>query len=375
MSKAGLPYSISGERFEELQNTLDQLRAQLGLDPLDRTALLASCEVLERWAWAAQLKQGSLLAERTRLLIEDLSIRLGRKVVWRPQGFSIDVEAPVFDLAATMLLHAARNAVSHGIEPADIRLTQGKPPEGAVHSWMEVRCGELHVGIEDDGKGPDFSAIRAKAVASGRVEESQCAGMSEFDWLELLFEPGFSTQDEPDLISGRGIGLDLVRSEAQALGGKVVASRAPEGGFRLHLTLPLRVLATEVRVGIVGPFRLAFPAPTLVRVSGKLSDADAESLEHWKNWLGLPQSLELEAWKVIDIDSPFPVAPRVIGFSRVEEEGFAGFRRLDPVWKNTGPHWIRQWIEANPQSAAFAASAPELRLWVDPGELSAAFPR
>lgn len=354
-SKQSPTFPIPADQLELLLNGLAQLRAQIEADPMDRSALSRLHESLDRWAWAIQLRSSSLLSERTAMMVVELNQRMTKQVEWKTAGFDFDLDHPTFDAVSNVLIHAVRNAFAHGIETS-----------GTIEAWLSVQQGSLQLVIEDNGRGPDVSRIRARAVEKGLVQDSEAAGFSEEQWIEFLFAPGFSTQDSADELSGRGVGLDSVRARVEELGGSITASRAPSGGFRLSMRAPLRTLGAEVVLAKIGDHRFFFPRGSLQRIEGNLPDIDRKSLRTWCDFTG-HQSEGLELYRLVDQNGLFPVSPRIIGLESLGAPSFRGFRRLDPIWKTTGPQWMRGWFASAP---GLASSDPELGLWIDPGMAS-----
>src|SRR5262249_33844810 len=151
----------------------------------------------------------------------------GRAVAVHTHGADEPVDRRLVEALMEPCLQLARNAIAHGIEPSDVRESLGKPPEATL-TFSAIRTGSrLSVAIADDGAGVDVSAVRARAVETGVVTEVLAEAADDQTLLELLFLPGFSTRGQsPDLLAGRGIGLDITLASVQRLGGTIrLASR------------------------------------------------------------------------------------------------------------------------------------------------------
>jgi chemosensory pili system protein ChpA (sensor histidine kinase/response regulator) len=176
----------------------------------------------------------------------------GKQVRIETLGETVELDTSVIEQIVDPLLHLVQNAVGHGIESADERRALGKPPVGAVTLSAAHQGGAVVLEVADDGRGIDPDLVRRRAVARGFVPAETAAALSDHEALELIFLPGFSTATSVTTTSGRGVGMDVVRTNVRRLNGEVdVASVAGEG-TRFTLRLPLTVLVSEallVRVG------------------------------------------------------------------------------------------------------------------------------
>src|SRR5690606_26486264 len=146
----------------------------------------------------------------------DVAAASGRLVGLELSGTEVEADRAVIDALREALLHLVRNAVDHGIEPPDERKRAGKPPEGTIRIAAVLRGADLRVTVHDDGRGLDTSAVRERLAARGMPVPD-----SEEELAEVLFLGGFSTRREATAISGRGVGLDAVRSAVQRVRGSV----------------------------------------------------------------------------------------------------------------------------------------------------------
>src|SRR6202012_2864620 len=143
-----------------------------------------------------------------------------------------------------------RNAMDHGLETPDDRVAAGKPAEGRVKLSAEHRGGRIVIEVSDDGRGIDRARVRGKAIEKGLISASAALSDEEID--NLIFLPGFSTAREVSNISGRGVGMDVVRRNIVALGGRIVIGNAPRQGSRFSLTLPLTLAVLDGMVVAIG---------------------------------------------------------------------------------------------------------------------------
>lgn len=221
------------------QARLSQLTAHT-TDP----ALAGSVEALERLV--VELRDGVLGVQmmpigstfgRFNRLVHDLAASLGKKVDLVTEGAETELDKSVLDHLVDPLLHLVRNAVDHGIESEELRLARGKPARGTVRLGAQHEGQFVVITIEDDGNGLDAEAIRAKGIERGFISPEQSLPPSEL--YKLIFLPGFSTAKQVSDVSGRGVGLDVVKRQLDALRGVVTISSEPGQGATLSLRLPL----------------------------------------------------------------------------------------------------------------------------------------
>nr|MBK7065174.1 Hpt domain-containing protein [Deltaproteobacteria bacterium] len=235
-----------------LEELLDALRSgRVDLDADTHALLHDSTEALGRHLAAAGERverrsgeTGRMLAfERMGWEVRVLSRALSKHVRLVVTGEATSLDRLPMDALGAPLAHVLRNAVDHGIELPDERVARGKSREGSitVRAWQSG--GLVALEVEDDGAGVDVMAVRSAAVARGLLDRAAAEAMGEQELLEMLFRPGFSTRAEVTGVSGRGVGLDVVRSAVARLGGNV-GLRTRLGVFtRVIVTLPVSVAA------------------------------------------------------------------------------------------------------------------------------------
>ena len=185
-------------------------------------------------------------------LVHDLGSKLNKQVDLRLSGETTELDKTVMEKISDPLVHLVRNALDHGIETPDMRIAAGKPPVGTLHLDAYHQGGNIVIEISDDGAGLNRGKILRKAVERGVVSDSEAAGMSDDKVCDLIFQPGFSTAEVVSDVSGRGVGMDVVRRNIQSLGGSVeVHSQQGQGSnFVIRLPLTLAILDGQlVRVG------------------------------------------------------------------------------------------------------------------------------
>ena len=154
-------------------------------------------------------------------------------------GGDILVDGALLQKIKDILLHALRNAVDHGLEPAADRTAANKPEEGKITVHCRQQDGELHVSVEDDGRGINTDRVKAKAFQLNLVTEEQLDQVPDQALFEFIFRPGFSTAEKVTEVSGRGVGMDVIRSRAQELQGTAQVSSRRGQGTTLTLKFPV----------------------------------------------------------------------------------------------------------------------------------------
>ncbi|MCC6555302.1 MAG: Hpt domain-containing protein, partial [Polyangiaceae bacterium] len=179
--------------------------------------------------------------------------REGREIRLLVSGTEAPIDRRVAEQLYDPVLQLARNAVTHGIEPAEERVRRGKPPAGAVHLSAEPRSGGLRLRVHDDGAGVDVAEIRRRAEGAGAISPEMARAADDATLLALLFVPGFTTRDSADLLAGRGVGLDLALEAVRRLGGTIRLASRPGAGLTATLDIPFeRGLVTVLWIEAAG---------------------------------------------------------------------------------------------------------------------------
>lgn len=215
---------------------------------------------LEQEVMAARLLPIATVYAGLPRAVRDLAQATGKDVRLELRGEGVELDRKVLELINDPLMHLVRNSVDHGIEPAAERLAAGKGPQGLITVGAEAAGGEVRVTIVDDGRGLDPARLRERAVRLGMITAEAAALLSDADALDLIFQPGFSTAAIVTDISGRGVGMDVVRSNILELGGQVRLESQPGQGTRITLLLPLTVVTTRLLLVRVGRATFALPA-------------------------------------------------------------------------------------------------------------------
>lgn len=200
--------------------------------------------------------------QRMPRLVREVADMTGKKARLVTEGESTEVDKTVIERLSDPLTHMLRNAIDHGLEPPEARLAAGKPAEGTVRLCALHRSGRIVIEVEDDGRGIDRERVRAIAVSRGLV--SPDADLTDDEVDNLIFLPGFSTAAEVSNISGRGVGMDVVRRSIQALGGRISITSQPGKGSRFTMSLPLTLAVLDGMVVEGGGQTLVAPLSAIV---------------------------------------------------------------------------------------------------------------
>jgi len=179
-------------------------------------------------------------------VVRDASRNLGKAVRLELIGEDVEIDKTVIDALSGPLIHLVRNALDHGLEPPEERLAAGKAREGVLEVAAVHLGDKVQIRIRDDGRGMNPQRILQSALDKGVISPAEAARLSEREMLDLIFLPGFSTKEQVSELSGRGVGMDVVRSAVQALRGRVEIDTRPNQGTTLTLELPLTLAVLPV---------------------------------------------------------------------------------------------------------------------------------
>jgi two-component system chemotaxis sensor kinase CheA len=190
-------------------------------------------------------------------LVRDLAHRNGKLVYFAPEGEDTEIDRNMVDYLGDPLVHMVRNAVDHGIEPPDEREAAGKPRIGTLRIAAYHAGGNVVVQLHDDGRGLNREKIIRKAIAQGIIPSAE--GMSDSDVFNLIFAPGFSTAERVTDVSGRGVGMDVVKRNIETLRGRIDIQSEPGKGATFTIRLPLTLAITDGMLVRVGAERYIVP--------------------------------------------------------------------------------------------------------------------
>jgi two-component system chemotaxis sensor kinase CheA len=219
---------------------------------------LATSELQEVVTRTRMQPVGSLFAKFPRL-VRDLARELEKDVQLNLSGNEVEIDKTILEGLSDPLTHMVRNAVDHGIESHDKRVAAGKPAGGVVTLAASHQAGHVVIEIADDGRGLDGEKVAASTLAKGLITSEQLQGMSERDKMALIFLPGVSTAEKVSNVSGRGVGMDVVKTNLDKLGGKIEIDSARGKGTRFRIKLPLTLAIIPSLLVSDGGQRFAIP--------------------------------------------------------------------------------------------------------------------
>ncbi len=208
-------------------------------------------------------------------VIRDLAISMGKQVRVETDGDDTELDRSIIEAIKDPLMHLVRNAVDHGIESPAEREAAGKPAEGVVHIRASHEGGQVTIQMSDDGRGIDLERVRAKAVERGLLRAEQAKKLSVRDTVEMIFQPGFSTAEQITNLSGRGVGMDVVKTNIGRIGGNVEVATKAGKGTTYTLKIPLTLAIIPALLVDSGGQRYAIPQVNLL----ELVRASAEQIE------------------------------------------------------------------------------------------------
>jgi two-component system chemotaxis sensor kinase CheA len=214
-------------------------------------------------------------------VVRDMAVTLGKQIRLEMDGAETELDRTIIEAIKDPLVHLVRNSCDHGIEPPDVRLRAGKPSQGRLTLRAYHEGGQVNIEIGDDGAGIDVARVKQKAVEKGLMRPEQAEKLSDREALHLIFEPGFSTAQTVTNVSGRGVGMDVVKTNIEKIGGIVdVFSRLGEGAT-VKLKIPLTLAIIPGLVITSGGERFVIPQVSLlelIRLEGDSSEKHIEQV-------------------------------------------------------------------------------------------------
>jgi len=244
-----------------VRNRLLSLAARHGSEVLAAAAneLDRVTDELQSAVMGMRMQPVGRLFQRFPRIVRDLARQLGKEVELVLEGEGTDLDRSLVEALADPLIHLLRNALDHGVEMPSERELAGKPRKGTVCLSASQRGERIVIAVRDDGRGMDPDVLRRKAVEKGVIDATQASRLSEAECYELIFRPGFSTAAAVSDISGRGVGMDVVKTRITELGGTLAVHSRPGHGSELELAVPLTLAVLRVLMVRVGNRLLALP--------------------------------------------------------------------------------------------------------------------
>jgi two-component system chemotaxis sensor kinase CheA len=205
-------------------------------------------------------------------VVRDLAAACGKEVRIEMEGQETELDKTIIEAIKDPLTHIVRNSVDHGIERPEARVERGKPAEGCLKMRAYHEGGQVNIEITDDGGGIDYERVKQKALQRGVITAEQAARMSDHETLHLIFLPGFSTAEKVTNVSGRGVGMDVVKTNIEKIGGTVDLQSQVGEGTTLKIKIPLTLAIIPALIVTSGGDRFAIPQVSLlelVRLEGE----------------------------------------------------------------------------------------------------------
>ncbi|MDJ0703468.1 MAG: hybrid sensor histidine kinase/response regulator [Leptolyngbyaceae cyanobacterium MO_188.B28] len=286
----------SGQVIEHQRQMLTQLRGEL--------------------IWSRMLPLSQVLNRFPRML-RDLSATHHKPVQLKLSGMGVLVDKAVLEKLYDPLLHLLRNAFDHGIEPPEIRRQQGKPEQGKIEIRAYHQGNRTIVEVEDDGQGLNLELISRRAIERGLILPEHLISTSAENLLDLIFEPGFSTAKQVSDISGRGVGLDVVKSQIQSVKGTITLRSTPGQGTIFTLRLPLTLTIAKLIVCLIGSTAVAVPfdgvESIVIPEANQMQQSGGQQFLFWRDQM-------IPAYRLADLmDYNYPVPG--ISFSKALIDG------------------------------------------------------
>ena len=199
-------------------------------------------------------------------MVRDLSRELGKRIDLSLEGGDVEMDREMVEMVVDPLTHIVRNSIDHGIEAPEKRRALGKPEAGRLRLEARQSGNQIVIEISDDGQGINTGRLVDKAVAAGRLTPDGAARMSEAERLDLIFHPGLSTANQVTAISGRGVGMDVVRANVERIGGVIALDNRPGCGLTITLRVPLTLTIIPGLIVRAGDLHFAIPRAAVVEI-------------------------------------------------------------------------------------------------------------
>ncbi len=321
-------YNDLNLRSQEVMETIVQVQevttdVQLSVDDTDHIArkLNKTSKQLQTKLNHIRMRPLSDLTERFPRALRDLNVEYGKNVQLKIEGGNTLIERSILEALNEPLMHLLRNAFDHGIEDSNTRRLLGKPEQGLIEITATHRSNRTLITIRDDGWGISLEKIRTRALAMG-LDASLLANASDEELLSLIFEPGFTTSEQVTALSGRGVGMDVVRNNLKLIRGDVKVDTEPGVGTTFTLSVPFTLSVARVLLVEINKILLAFPTDVISEIS-LLEDervfqmAGSEVLNWQGTMLPLIRLTRYLEFNCLRYDSPELETPPAINTSSV----------------------------------------------------------
>ncbi|RCX15535.1 two-component system chemotaxis sensor kinase CheA [Anaerobacterium chartisolvens] len=274
----GKTVRVDINRLDVLMNLVSELIIQKtrleGMDGVDRSQTFnESLESLERITtdlhdavMKVRMVPVETVFNRFPRMVRDISKDLGKEIVLNMSGEETELDRTVIDEIGDPLIHMLRNSVDHGIEPADKRKASGKPVAGHINLKAYQDGNNVIIEVSDDGQGIDTENVKKKAIEKGLISKEMANNLSQKDIIDFLFKPSFSTANKITNLSGRGVGLDVVKTKIESLNGSVEVETEKGKGSRFIIRLPLTLAIIQALLVLIGNEKYAIPISSVSQI-------------------------------------------------------------------------------------------------------------
>ncbi len=283
--------------------------------PMQRLSALTSD--LQDSVMRARMQPLSRLFARLPRLVRELAVETRKKLTLVVDGGETELDRQLIEVVRDPLTHILRNAADHGIETPEVRLAAGKPENGTIRISASHEAGYIAVSVADDGRGLDVEKIKAKALARGLIGASEIDGLSPEALFRFIFLPNFSTAATVTSISGRGVGLDVVRENIETIGGSINVSSMLGKGTSFNLKIPLTLAIAPALIVRTGEHRFALPQQSVVEAIG-LGEGSSHRIERVQDSMVL--RLRDQVLPLVDLRTVFRLDPAAPGPEGAVEE-------------------------------------------------------
>jgi chemosensory pili system protein ChpA (sensor histidine kinase/response regulator) len=318
---------MMAESVNDVATVQQNLLKALGESELALSAQARLTRALQANLMRIRMVPFASISERLFRVVRQAAKEEERRAVLDIKGGQVEVDRSVLERITGPFEHMLRNSVVHGIEPTAVRIERGKPELGEIRIEVRQEGNEIVLAVQDDGAGLNYERIRAKAVSLGLLDPQ--ANPSDAEVAEFIFHPGFSTATEVTQLAGRGVGMDVVKSEIAALGGRIELASEHGRGTRFTIYLPLTLAVTQAVLVRAGGVTYAIPAVMVEQVrqvkADELASYHTAGEAQWQNRR-----------------YPFRYLPRLLGDSEFAPEA----RRVTPVmYLRTGVNLVAIQLE------------------------------
>lgn len=273
---------LNRNRLKQVAIELDSQDLLRGISALDYITTELQSSVMK-----TRMQPVKKVFQRFPRMVRDIARGLDKQVSMVMVGEDTELDKNLVDALADPMIHMIRNSVDHGVEMPDVRTQKGKPSQGTIELKAEQIGDHILITIKDDGKGIDASMIRSKAVEKGVASKEDADNLSDEEALQLIFAPGFSTAEQISDLSGRGVGMDVVKTTVERLNGYVSIDSKLGFGTTFTLKIPLTMAIMQTLMVEVGSDSYAIPLPGVSEIfiydNNKVNVIDGQSLSRLRD--------------------------------------------------------------------------------------------